>query len=299
MKQHSRQTRSILNVESPLVPLTSVSLPTLHFRNTSPLSTAIKMSLFSWPPSPSLVSFQLLIRVILLLVNIIGTGLCFATAVSYRYDGATLGWVTGSFQSVSIVVMPWLILWNHRIIRRLSINHMSGEKQAHPQFGNKILQFVTFVDAIAFVAYVIVYGVFMDTTVSHSWWGNAVLASHASVTVLVCFVLHAILLVTQLLQLRSSRPSAKKYRCPNCNGSMESFHSTASDQSLSTIQGEAVPGQETGTCERTPRASEASQRLVRFEDVNEEAEASSSIVKYGKANEEGEKENDTLLEQDA
>lgn len=134
-------------------------------------------------------------------------------------------------------------------------------------------------------------------------------------TLIISSVIHLILLSTQLLQLLSATRTrrATASRCPHCKHNMEDLPSPftpysaaedtaqptaqpsmrqtqdslvyADDEDAVTVVGMA-PGQQTGTCTRTPRISSSS------DGVQQQQEHAASST----ANETGESEGDRLIE---
>ncbi|KAK5080236.1 hypothetical protein LTR70_008894 [Exophiala xenobiotica] len=173
--------------------------------------------------------------------------------------------------------------------------------------------FATSIDLLGFLAFVLVFP-FTVVDAGDNWYGSNLLESYASVTCLPPFVIHAFLLLAQVLQLHSATIArrATTVRCPHCKHNMQELprsplsYSTADDSAQPAAQlitpltqdslvdadddnvtvVNMAPGQETGTCTRTPRESSSSKGAQRQRE-----RAGSST-----ANETGESEGDRLIE---
>lgn len=186
----------------------------------------------------------------------------------------------------------------------------------------KFLEFAIAMDTIGVLGYWIVWGFTIHDSVGNYnryWYSYEVsivaLMTYAGAATLTCALIHSMLLVTQVLQLRSAYrlKSVAPKVCPNCNHSLNemtgggqgtgpSRASRAAATSLDPPQEsqnllgqddytdtdpdaqtviDMSPGQETGTCAITPRVSTSSG--LRTDDA-------------GVANEDGMGESDRLIE---
>lgn len=152
-------------------------------------------SLFSWPPNPALTAVQLSARGVLLLNNIIGIGLCFAAGA--RPYQSPIYFVGGSFMAASLLLVPFMLLWNSRLFRtsvhrnqggseQLEHNTVKGTDRKSAPTG--ILRLAALIDCGGLLSFLIIYPV-MVLDAQHSrrsyYRSNKVLFSYATVTCLV------------------------------------------------------------------------------------------------------------------
>lgn len=153
-------------------------------------------SLFSWPPSPTLLKLHLLTRSILLLTDILGFSLLLAVGIG---EGNACPIVAGTFLGVSLVVGPLIMIWNRKLLKRVTRTKTNGQYQeldnaeddSHPpRFGLKFLKLFTFIEGFGAVAYLAVYPPLMATESRDYWgWGSDanyyMIYSYGSVSVLI------------------------------------------------------------------------------------------------------------------
>lgn len=246
-------------------------------------------SIYSWPPNPNLISFHILSRSVAILTDAIGIGVCFASGAE---SSEPSGFVAGAFMSFSILIEPLFIIWNVRQMRRtggdrpsslwkrtsgyerLESNDHNAQIQQLPS--TRFLKFAIFTDALGFIAYLVVFS-FTIIDATRWWYGRSttMLMAYASVSVLVCVVVHALLLLTQGAQLWSATAGSKlrDMRCPHCNhrmGSMMSLHTNGSDGNGSGSRSRS----ETSTVHVQPRdAQDQNQNLLGQDLVDADPDA--------------------------
>ena len=146
--------------------------------------------LFSWPPHPALTAFQLAARGALLLNNIIGIGLCFAAGAEHNHASVYVG---GSFMVAACLLVPGLLCWNLKMLRKSSTGSRSGyeqlesdELQAMTKNSPRthILKVAAFIDFLGFVSFVVIYPITVKDA-QYSWYGTTVLMSYATVSCLI------------------------------------------------------------------------------------------------------------------
>lgn len=147
-------------------------------------------SLFSWPPNPALTGFQAGTRVLLLLNDAIGIGLCLAAGIKRRH-GASANFA-GIFMCAACALVFIQLRWNIRTLR--GVNDMrkqyglldTEDKQDPDQkpTGTRMLKFSTKVDLLGFLAFLVVYPI-MVSEAYNTYRGLAVLYSYASVSALI------------------------------------------------------------------------------------------------------------------
>lgn len=135
--------------------------------------------LCSWPPSPTLLRIHLLTRSILLLTDTIGFSILLAIGIT---ETSASPIVAATFLLVSLVITPFMMLWNRKFLKRVTKTKTKGHYQQlddnekddpPPRFGLTGLKLFTFIEGFGAVAYIAVYPPLMAMQSRDYWgWGN-------------------------------------------------------------------------------------------------------------------------------
>lgn len=133
-------------------------------------------SLFSWPPNPALLSLHLLARGIVILTDMIGFSVLFAAGFAWEVADRTSAIVGGSFLLAAMIITPFMMLWNARVLKRAKkMHHKQQQKQdgdkSPPKWGTKALKFITCLDGLGALIFLIVFfPVIVGAGAGGRWW---------------------------------------------------------------------------------------------------------------------------------
>ncbi|KAK5080235.1 hypothetical protein LTR24_008588 [Lithohypha guttulata] len=82
--------------------------------------------------TPALTIVQIVGRSGLLVNNVVGVALCFAAGAT-TYSGHASFYVGGSFEVVSLLLVPIILTWNMRMLRNSSNRDMQGYERLREQ----------------------------------------------------------------------------------------------------------------------------------------------------------------------
>lgn len=150
--------------------------------------------LCSWPPSPALLSIHLIVRTIVVISDLSGIVLLFIASTEWGVEDHGAGIVGGSFLIVSIILTPFIMIWNALLLRRVKKLHAKQQQSqdvdiAPPRFKTKALKFVTFLEGLGAISYLVVFfPVIIGATGRFSSWysggSTRVAYAYGSVSVL-------------------------------------------------------------------------------------------------------------------